>query len=120
MTWTYSQSSGAISRDGVPVGLGYSGRGEGINNPAMEAVRNTGPIPAGRYSISLSYTHAKKGPASMNLTPVHHDARGRDGFMIHGDNKKMNRTASLGCIILAPAIRRAISASRDTDLEVVP
>ena len=120
MTWTYSQSTGNISRDGVPVGHGYSGHDEGVNNPDMEAVRNVGPIPAGRYAIGFSYTHATKGPASMNLIPVHHDAKGRTGFMVHGDNKKMNITASLGCIILAPMIRRDISASRDTDLEVVP
>jgi hypothetical protein len=53
----------------------------------------------------------------MRLTPVGHDAFGRDGFLIHGDN--LTHDASTGCIILPPEIRDMIAASEDRDLEVV-
>ncbi|MPW09303.1 hypothetical protein GCT19_27215 [Paraburkholderia sp. CNPSo 3155] len=47
MTWTHSQSSGTLSRDGSLVARGYSGHGAGKNNPVMQAVRSVGPIPEG-------------------------------------------------------------------------
>ena len=54
----------------------------------------------------------------MNLQPINHNALGRSGFMIHGNNVQNN--ASQGCIILGPALRQQIANSGDTTLIVVP
>lgn len=122
MTWRYDQSSGDLEHNGEFVGTGYSGAGrllhEGRNNPAMEHLREKGPIPAGKWSIGAARTSAKTGPVCMDLTPVDHNAHGRSAFQIHGNNKADN--ASTGCIILARGIREQIDASGDRDLEVVP
>jgi hypothetical protein len=53
----------------------------------------------------------------MDLAPVGHNALGRDGFMIHGDN--IRHDASTGCVILPRYIRDQISNSGDNQLEVV-
>jgi len=90
--------------------------GIGRDNPAEQAVPNVGPIPQGRYSISAPFETVKQGPCVMRLTPVGHDALGRDGFLIHGDN--LTHDASTGCIVLPPETREAIAASPDRDLEV--
>lgn len=102
MPWTYSQSTGELRHDGAWVGTGYSGAGllasSGRNNPAMQHMPNQGPLPAGQYRIGAAYSHPQKGPTSMNLTPAGHNALGRSGFMIHGNN--VQNIASQGCIIL--------------------
>ena len=122
MPWTYSQSTGQLHHNGVLIGTGYSGAGllpiNGRNNPAMQNIANQGPIPTGQYQIGPSYNHPHKGPTVMNLTPVGHNALGRSGFMIHGNNIQNN--ASQGCIILGPAIRQQIAASTDHTLVVQP
>lgn len=120
MPWTYSQSTGQLHRDGAVVGTGYSGAGtttaEGRNNPAMQGQADTGPIPRGEYSIGASHYSTNTGPATLNLTPVGHNALGRTAFRIHGNNAANN--ASHGCIILPPAIRQQIANSGDTVLNV--
>ena len=48
----YQQFSGKITSDECfSTWLGYSGHGEGKNNPAMQKVPNVGPIPVGKYTI---------------------------------------------------------------------
>jgi hypothetical protein len=122
MPWTYSQSTGQVRRNGVLIGAGYSGAGinaaSGRNNPAMQSIPNQGPIPTGQYYVGGSYHHPQKGSTSMNLTPVGHNAFGRSGFMIHGNNIQNN--ASQGCLIIGPAIRQQIAVSGDTTLVVQP
>lgn len=122
MPWTYSQSTGQLHHNGVLVGTGYSGAGfnaaSGRNNPAMQGVANQGPIPTGQYQVGASYNHPQRGPTSMNLTPVGHNALGRTGFMIHGNN--VHNNASQGCVILGPAIRQQIAASTDHVFVVQP
>jgi hypothetical protein len=54
----------------------------------------------------------------MDLTPVGHNALGRAGFLIHGNN--VTNDASTGCVILGPAFRTQIANSPDKDLNVVP
>ena len=54
----------------------------------------------------------------MRLDPSGHSARGRDGFLIHGDNQALNRSASQGCIVLGLGLRKLIAASTDKDLNV--
>jgi Protein of unknown function (DUF2778) len=117
MAWIYSQSSGQLTRDGEPVACGYSGAGSGRNNPAEQAVTNVGPIPQGRYTIGPEFDAPVQGPCTMRLSPQGHDALGRRGFLIHGDN--IAHDASTGCVILPPEIRREIAASPDRDFEVV-
>lgn len=117
MTWRWDQSAGELSRNGRVVAKGYSGKGSAKNDPDMEHVRATGPIPKGRWKIGAPHRSAKTGPYAMNLTPVGHDALGRSAFQIHGDNS--TGTASSGCIILSRNVREQIWQSGDTDLEVV-
>lgn len=119
MTWTYKQSSGELSQDGIFAGTGYSGAGMGMNNPAAQNLENVGPVPQGKYEIGPPYISPKTGPISMVLTPAPEtNVFGRTAFRIHGDNA--SHTASHGCIILGPAIRKEIAASGDTQLEVLP
>ncbi len=116
--WTYHQGSGRLLHNGAPVGQGYSGkRPEGRNNPAMEAVRGTGPIPRGRWRIGAPRDSRRVGPLALDLAPVGHDAHGRTAFMIHGDDREND--ASRGCIILSRPLRRRIGDSGDALLEVV-
>jgi hypothetical protein len=118
--WTYSQSTGHLTHNGESVGTGYSGHGAGRNNPAEENVKNVGPIPKGEYTIGPAYTDPVRGPIVMRLTPSGgQNMFGRDGFLIHGDNSKMDGSASDGCIILGPTIREQISKSTDRKLTVV-
>ena len=117
MTWEYDQSSGEIRQNGTRIGKGYAGTGSGRDNPDMEKIRYTGPIPRGEYSIGPAYSHPSLGPVVMNLDPIGHNAHGRTHFRIHGDN--VSNDASEGCIILGPQVRKKISASADRKLEVV-
>jgi hypothetical protein len=119
MPWSYSQSSGTFSHDGVFVCIGYSGKGEGLDNPNLQNVRDEGPIPEGTYTIGPACTHPGKGPVVMALEPGRSNQMfGRSGFLIHGDNDEMNHTASEGCIILSRAICNQISKSEDRVLIV--
>jgi hypothetical protein len=118
--WLYAQSTGRLSCDGGFEGSGYSGFGTGLNDPDSEAIPNVGPIPRGRWKIvRWEDHHGDKGPVVAMLEPVGHDAHGRSGFLIHGDNSLGNHTASHGCIILPRMVREKMRASDDTDLEVI-
>jgi hypothetical protein len=117
--WQYRQSNGDLSRDGRSVGSGYSGNGVGRENPAMEGVRNVGPIPRGIYRIGAQFDHPTKGPVTMGLTPVGHTALGRTAFLIHGDSREHPGEASEGCIVLGRTLRQAVADSGDTQIEVV-
>ncbi len=119
MAWRYEQATGRMfDPRGELLATGYSGHGAGINNPAMEAVANRGPIPRGRWLIGPAYAHATLGPVTMRLLPHGHAAQGRALFRIHGDNARGDRSASEGCIILPRWARAAIDASADDELEV--
>ncbi len=83
-------------------------------------MKNVGPIPRGQYTIGPAYTDPHRGPVVMRLTPSGgQDMFGRDGFLIHGDNAKHDKSASEGCIVLERGIRNKISASSDHQLTVV-
>jgi hypothetical protein len=120
MSWIYHQKTGQIFDGATLIGVGYSGFGEGLNNPGMEGVKSIGPIPAGQWRIiRWDDHHGDKGPVVAVLQPVDHDAHGRTDFLIHGDNSLGNHSASHGCIIAGPAIRSAWRKSGDLALEVV-
>lgn len=119
MPWTYTRSTGTLSDpDGNIVARnGYSGAGDGRNNPAMENVRNVGPIPRGSYRIGNARHSVRTGAVSMDLTPETGTATfGRSAFMIHGDN--LDHTASTGCVILGRPVREQINRSADKGLIV--
>lgn len=117
MTWKYSQSTGKLYRDDILVGVGYAGTGAGRNNPEMQNVVKTGPLPRGWYTIGKAYQHPKLGPVVMNLEPDQSNKMyGRSLFRIHGDNPKND--ASEGCIVMGPVIRKIISSGTDCRLQV--
>jgi len=116
--YVYAQKSGKFSLDGKELATGYSGKGDGKNNPDKEGVRNVGPIPAGKYQLSKPRDY--KGMKNcFDVTPEGHNALDRTEFLIHGDSKKNPGSASEGCIILEPAIRKQIAESGITRLRVV-
>lgn len=120
--WTYEQSTGRMIRaDGEIIGQGYSGAGEGKNNPAMQTVANVGPLPAGRYYIGEPIDTARHGPYALPLQPAADNWMfGRSEFLIHGDSIPHPGDASEGCIIQLRSVREEIWQSGDHDLEVVP
>ncbi|NML30786.1 tlde1 domain-containing protein [Paraburkholderia antibiotica] len=119
MPWVYDQSSGRLSRGSATYQHGYSGRGTGKNNPAMQGMPSMGPIPRGTYSIGAPFTHPHAGTYAMRLTPGSGTyTYGRSGFMIHGDSIAHPGSASDGCVIERMEIRRQIWSSGDHTLEV--
>lgn len=120
MSWRYSQTSGELRTPaGTVVGIGYSGHGSGLNNPAMQQVENVGPIPRGEWRIGAFFDDpGGKGPMVAHLTPVAAETFGRDGFMIHGDNEAMDHSASEGCIVLPRGVRQMLMTSEDRSLIV--
>lgn len=121
MAWKYSQTTGRlIDPNGDVAGIGYSGRGVGLNNPLQQDVPDVGPIPQGDWTIGEFFDDpGGKGPVVAHLTPMDGtETFGRSGFMIHGDNDAMNHTASEGCIILLRSLRAMVAASTDRVLIV--
>ena len=116
--FVYVQKTGTFSLDGKELGHGYSGYGEGKNNPAMQSVRNVGPIPAGLWKIGPPRQY-KGMDDCFDLAPIGHDALGRSDFLIHGDHHKIYGTSSRGCIVLDHAVRKKITESGITRLRVV-
>lgn len=116
----YKISTGELTRDGVPLGAGYSGQPECKNDPGKCGVHDHGPIPPGFYTIGEPHDSSTHGPYVLPLTP-HRDneMHGRSGFLIHGDSVAHPGTASQGCIILPRAVRETVHRLADPDLEVV-
>ncbi|MEA5114710.1 MAG: DUF2778 domain-containing protein [Geobacteraceae bacterium] len=117
MTWVYFQRTGDIVHNGKYAGKGYSGHSGYCNQCWAEDRKNEGPIPRGRYTIGAA--NGNKGPYTMRLTPVGHQAHGRTGFLIHGDSRQFPGAASTGCIVLPYHARKLIFESSDIDLEVI-
>lgn len=119
--WTYAQKSGELQQDGKPVAIGYSGHGEGKNNPNMESVSNVGPIPRGDWTIvGPPVNTADHGPCVLHLNPsAETQTYGRGGFLMHGDSKESPGCASHGCVIMPLAVREQVWNSGDRELNVV-
>src|SRR5215472_13015028 len=106
MHWQYSQSTGKltfIGEEGPSAFIlkGYAGHKEGVNNPNMQHVFRTGPLPQGKYTINRPYNHPRLGPFVMFLKPhPENEMFGRSAFYFHGDNSRGDRSASWGCIIM--------------------
>ncbi len=121
MPWKYGQTSGELSFNGVHVAFGYSGKGPGKNNSALQAEHNVGPIPRGKYNVGpMIERTAVHGPYVLPLTPARVNCMfGRSGFLIHGDSVVHPGEASEGCIILGKDIRLRMAAGDDKELLVV-
>lgn len=119
--WTYSQKTGDLEQDGTHVATGYSGAGEGKNNPTLQNVHNVGPIPQGDWTITGPPVNSEDhGPFVLRLNPVSGtETFGRSGFLMHGDSKEHPGRASEGCVILPRPIREQVWNSNDRDLKVV-
>lgn len=110
---TYEQATGLFTiHTPLPFRcVGYAGRREGRNNPALERVISVGPIPRGKYHVGLAHRSSGKGPYTMRLTPFGSNTmHGRSGFLIHGDNAASD--ASHGCIILPRHAREVLARHR--------
>lgn len=104
----YKQTIGGLFQlvDGawVFIGTGYSGNGAGLNAHAHENEANVGPVPCGLWSLGHPYKDDHRGENCFRLVAQTYFGT-RNGFLIHGDNEKLDHSASDGCIILGPAIR---------------
>lgn len=115
----YSQTTGLLSKDGKALGYGYSGRDKGLNSTDHEIVKNLGPIPRGLWEIGVFSPKSALGPVVAALRPIGgQNVFGRGGFFIHGDNSKLNNSASHGCIILSRRLRELIRDSGEKQIVV--
>lgn len=123
MSHKYIQSTGRWFHDEEVIGTGYSGKYTGKNNPQMQSVPFTGPIPVGVYRIDDSYYHPHLGALTMDLKPdAANEMYGRDLFRIHGDSPLHPGMSSDGCVVQSHETRLAISKfAQDGDrmLEVI-
>lgn len=120
--FVYKITNGELFEDGKLIGTGYSGHGEGINNPSLQSVASVGPICEGEYIIGESFDSDTHGPIVMRLTPKPgNKMNGRSGFLMHGDlkNHPGERLASLGCIIMPHDVRKLVANSACKDLKVI-
>ncbi len=118
--WTYEQLTGRIIHNTELVGRGYAGAPAGKNNPDMQNVADTGPLPRGTYTIEAPQDSPHTGPYTLDLTPdPNNDMFGRSQFRIHGDSIENPGTASEGCIVTVRPVRVEIWTSGDHTLEVV-
>jgi hypothetical protein len=120
--WIYRIATGEmVKEDGTILAVGWSGQGAHKNNPDSTGVKNFGPLPCGKYSISAPVNTSTHGPYVLRLSPDPSNAmQGRDGFLIHGAAKADPERSSQGCVILQRASREAVWTSGDHTLAVVP
>jgi hypothetical protein len=119
--WTYAQKSGQLLHDGQLAGGGYSGFGEGKNNPQLQALHDVGPIPQGGWTINgPPFNSSQHGAYVLRLEPAATtETFGRSGFLMHGDSIALPGCASRGCIVMPRDVREQVWESGDRDLEVM-
>ncbi len=121
--WTFTQCNGVLR--GSIIATGYSGKGEGKNNPAMQNIEGIGPIPCGFYTIELIVDGEgnaidygdKKAPVFRLIPDAMNVMFDRSGFLLHGDNA--THTASDGCMIQDHSTRVAVEQNSDKRLQVL-
>lgn len=124
LDWVVHQATGQIEHvdahgNVTAVGQGYAGHGAGVNNPAMQGVLDTGPLPQGMYTIQSQRNNVTGSgtrlPASMRLTPsADNDMQGRAGFLIHGPHANDNMDSSNGCPVVSRPVRDQIGRGVET------
>jgi hypothetical protein len=126
MAWTFNNGTGELLDPTKTVSVhGYAGgdkgsHKEGINNPAMQYVKDIGPLPVGWYTFGTPVEGSHLGPKAIPLTPDEtNDMRGRGDFFCHGDHIGAPGTASDGCMIFNFLTRSAIAQSTDKRLQVI-
>lgn len=104
---TFVQESGKFyDEDLCRVGIGYAGRDEGKNNPAMQNVKGIGPLPCGLYTAQEPADDPVVGKYAMRLIPdSENEMFGRTSFFMHGDSSEHPGLASHGCIVQTREIR---------------
>jgi len=121
--WLYEQKTGLLRSEDNGISLiakGYSGFGEGKNNPAMQNAEGVGPIPVGNYTIGVPYDSPHTGPFTMSLTPAPaNEMYGRSEMKMHGDSIQHPGSASHGCIIMPRPVRERVWNSGDHQLQVI-
>lgn len=98
--------------------------GEGVANPAMEAARNVGPLPAGYWAMrGPPFQHPTAGPFVIRLEPVPGtETFGRSGFLWHGGwahPEQHKDNASHGCMTSPRQDRESAWAEGDHLIHVV-
>jgi RHS repeat-associated protein len=129
LCWVYSQSTGRLTHvdptgNVTNVATGYAGIGTGVNNPALQNVASTGPLPQGSYTVGPQKTNVTSDghrlPASMRLIPdTSNQMFNRAGFLIHGPHANDQHNSSNGCPIFPRQVRDQIGNSNDTCFRVV-
>jgi hypothetical protein len=126
MNLNFSQSTGLVTMDdGAHVAMGWSGNGEGKCNPAMQHVRDVGPLPQGVYRIGPWQDHPHLGRMVAPLTQIAGETFGRDDFLIHGPSMDPARRGqeSKGCCVVPFAGRlqmHNLTPGPDDTLTVTP
>ncbi len=67
--YTYSQSTGVLHHDGIPLLTCYAGHGDGLNSPAMQDQHDAGPLPQGINTMTALIDSARTGLATAILDP---------------------------------------------------
>ena len=118
--WIYEQATGKLrSTESGFLATGYSGYGDGKNDPRAQSVPGMGPIPCGVYAIGGPFESIEHGPYAMRLTAdAANQMFGRGGFLMHGDSLEHPGCASKGCIIMPRDAREEVWASGDRELQV--
>lgn len=110
--FTYSQTTGVLTHNGYAVSKGYAGRGEGLNNPAMQNVPKIGPLPQGKYTIMKAGTDAKVGKVAMRLIPdPANEMYDRADFFIHAPHANDQKDSSEGCMVFDHDTRTGVAAA---------
>lgn len=119
MMWVYTANDGTLSRGEERISGGYAGFGPYMNNSAFEFVKDSGPLPRGRYKIGKPFFHPHTKGYMMRLIPDSSNTMcDREGFLIHGDSIAHPGEASHGCIIFPLNVRKHIWESNDHLLTV--
>lgn len=111
----FSQSSGKyhfVDGDTIEfLGCGWSGNGNGKNNPEMQHFVGIGPLPRGIYKMIDPVKHPRLGYFAIKLMPnSENEMFGRNDFWIHGPSLSAfnHGQESKGCPIADRLLREKI------------
>lgn len=106
--YTYEQSTGRFCNPTSSLfAIGYSGNGEGKNNPSWQGVKMHGPCPCGIYTAvkmldhdpHLGYYAIKLEPDAATRVFIISLGRDPDSYYWHGDSVDHPGDASDGCLV---------------------